>query len=307
LKAVKLRFRSPVRLGGLKGFESYDNLIHSDTLFGAIANAIAYLNLDINEFIEKVGSGEITISSAFPYCRDDSYFPPPLVRPKVDGDEKTILKNYSKSFLRKDLFECVLKGEPIPENSPMVKLERFAEHTDIASVTLDRTTANSGLYTYAVLTFKSDCGLYTIIKSSNGDFKDFIEPAFRLLADEGIGGNRTSGFGHFDYEVFDFNLNVPQSEYSVTLSLAITAKDNLVSYDLLKRGGYIFSRTSTKDAIKPVFFMLREGSVVLRDSGFLIDLDDYGNYSDYLGHKVFVYARVFPAEISDIYFEGWSR
>ncbi len=303
MKAVKLKPKSPIRVGGLKGFESYDELIHSDTIFGAVANAIAYLNLDINEFIEKARIGEIRISSAFPYRENELFFPPPVVRPKVEGNEKDFLKKYRKSFLRKDTFENILKGESVSGDSTMAKIEHFAHYVDIASVTLDRITKNSALYIYTVITLKEGCGLYVLVDSSDGDFKKFIKPAFKLLADEGIGGNRTTGFGHFDFEVEDVSIKSAESEYFVTLSLAVAERHNLVSYDLIKRGGYVFSRTG-KDILKPLLFMLREGSVVRNDTGKVLDIDDYGSFSELVGHKVFVYAKVFPAGISDSYFEG---
>lgn len=303
MKAVKLRPRSPIRVGGLKGFESYDELIHSDTIFGAVANAIAYLNLDINEFIEKTRNGEISLSSALPYKGNELFFPPPMVKPEVDGNEKDFMKKYRKSFLRRDAFENVLKGERVSDNSSMANIEHFVHYVDIASVTLDRITKNSGLYIYTVITLKKGCGLYVLVDSSDGDFKKFVRPAFKLLADEGIGGNRTTGFGHFDFEVEDLSIKSVESDYFATLSLAVAERHNLVSYDLIKRGGYVFSRTG-KDVLKPLFFMLREGSVVRNDTGKLLDIDDYGNFSELVGHKVFVYAKVFPVGISDSYFEG---
>ena len=303
MKAVKFKPKSPIRVGGLKGFESYDELIHSDTIFGAVANAIAYLNLDINEFIEKTRSGEIRLSSAFPYKENELFFPPPVVKPEFEENEKDFLKKYRKSFLRKDAFESVLEGKQINDDSSMAKIDHFAHYVDIASVTLDRITKNSGLYVYTVMALKKNCGLYVLVDSNDCDFKKFVKPAFKLLADEGIGGNRTTGFGHFDFEVEEVSIKSVESEYFVTLSLAVADKHNLISYDLIKRGGYVFSRTG-KDVLKPLFFMLREGSVVRNDTGKLLDLDDYGNFSELVGHKVFVYAKVFPVGISDSYFKG---
>jgi CRISPR-associated protein Csm4 len=48
--------------------------------------------------------------------------------------------------------------------------------------------------------------------------------------------------------------------------------------------------------------MLKEGSVIRRDEGRLIDLDEFGNFSDTVGHKVYVYAKAYFVPMSEIYF-----
>jgi len=93
------------------------------------------------------------------------------------------------------------------------------------------------------------------------------------------------------------------SEFGVTLSLSIVEKINMVSYDLVKRSGWIFSRTG-RSAMKPLFFMLKEGSVIKRDEGKLIDLDNFWEYSRIIGHKVYVYAKTYFVPISDVYFRS---
>ena len=305
MKAIRIRLKAPVRVGGLKGFESYDDTVHSDTIFGAIANSVAYLNLDFEDFIQRVKENEILISSALPF-KDDLWLPAPMIKPRVRGLEREFLKKYKNCFVRKQIFEKILAGEEIDVteeqeiNNMLAKSEKFFVYTDIASVALDRQTASTNLYQYTVLSPKN-CELCVLVDSSDFAFTQYLKPAFKLLADEGIGGNRNIGLGHFDFQIDDLNLRAPKSEFFTTLSLSIVDKRNLVSYDITKRGGYVFSR-SGKNVRKPLFFMLREGSVVRNDMGKLIDLESYGKYSEELGHRVFVYAKVFPASISSDYF-----
>lgn len=305
MRAIRIRLKAPVRIGGLKGFESYDDIIHSDTIFGAIANAISYLNLDFEDFIQRVRANEILVSSAFPW-KGELWLPAPMIKPRVLGLEKEFLKKYKNCFVKKQIFEKILSGEELDikeeceiDNAIATSVEFFISK-DIASVAIDRMTAKTNLYQYTVLIPKN-CDLCVLIKSSDYAFNNYIKPAFKLLAEEGIGGNRNTGLGHFNFEIEDFSLKVPESEFFVTLSLSIVDKRSLVSYDLIKRGGYVFSR-SGKDKLKPLFFMLKEGSIVRSDIGKLLDLDKYGNFSEQLGHKVFVYAKVFPVPISPEYF-----
>lgn len=299
MKAVIIEPKSPIRIGGLKGFESHDEIIHSDTIFGAVVNAIAYMNLDIQDFISRVDRGEVRISSALPMNKE-VYFPAPMVKPKVEGDEKALFKKYRKGYIDKETFERVLFGKEIASSS-IRGLSDFFITSEVASVAIDRERNNTNLYTFITIKPLKFSTICILVDSSDLAFNNFIKPAFKLLADEGLGGNRNTGFGHFDYRFEDFNLNTPNSEYYVTLSLSIAEKKNLISYELVKRGGYVFSR-SGYNALKPLFFMLKEGSIIKKDSGKLLDLDEYGNYSQTVGHKIYVYAKVFPVPISEEYF-----
>ncbi len=299
MKAIIIEPKSPMRIGGLKGFESSDEIIHSDTIFGAVVNAIAYMNLDIQDFISRVEIGEVRISSALP-VNQEIYFPAPIVKPKVRSDEKAILKKYRKGYIDKENFERILFGQEITFDS-IRRLSDFFITSEVASVAIDRETNNTNLYTFTTIKPFKSSAICVLVDSSNLAFNNFIKPAFKLLADEGLGGNRNTGFGYFDFRVEDFSLNTPKSDYYVTLSLSVAEKRNLISYELVKRGGYVFSRTGY-NALKPLFFMLKEGSIIKKDDGKLLDLDEYGNYSKTVGHKVYVYAKVFPVPISEDYF-----
>ncbi|MEM2191771.1 MAG: hypothetical protein QW540_10150, partial [Archaeoglobaceae archaeon] len=141
MKAIIIKPKSPIRIGGLKGFESYDEIIHSDTIFGAVVNAIVYMNLDIQDFISRVKIGEVRISSALP-MNQEVYFPAPMIKPKVEGDEKALLKKYRKGYLNKETFERILFGQEITFGS-IRKLSDFFITSEVTSVAIDRETNNT--------------------------------------------------------------------------------------------------------------------------------------------------------------------
>jgi len=49
--------------------------------------------------------------------------------------------------------------------------------------------------------FAQGVGLWALLRTSSNDVDDLIRPALRYLADTGLGANRTTGKGHFDFEV----------------------------------------------------------------------------------------------------------
>jgi len=276
----------------MRGFESYETIIHSDTLFGGIVNSIDYLGIDVLEFIEKVSSGEIQISSAFPFEGEILSFPPPITSLKK-GDLE-LKKKFKKRFLTSDGFISFLETGNLTDDS-FVQEDFALKKDDTAFVTLDRTTAASDFRVLTTIHFREDAGLFFLIRASDGDFRKFIDPAIKLLGDEGIGGERTYGFGQFDrYEVEVIKLPKLE-ERNVTLSLSIVNPDSMITYDVIRRGGWVFSRKSNAEYLKPEILMLKEGSVIKNDTGIVIDLDELtGNTSKIVGHKVYINASTFP-------------
>ena len=99
-----------------------------------------------------------------------------------------------------------------------------------------------------------------------------LKAAIMLLGEEGIGGDRTVGKGQFEptfteYKGSLFNTNA--SSYFVTLSMYLPSKSEIqkgllqgenVSYDIEKRGGWIYSDFA-KSQRKRTVRMFQEGSV----------------------------------------------
>lgn len=302
MKAIVLEFHSPLRIGGIKGFESSSNFLHSDTIFGAICSALSYLGEDVSAFASRAERGEIKLSSAFPYIGETLYFPPPMVRPFYSGEDfRDFFRSYKKSFIEEKGFRAVIEGRELEGGDNLRRSSDFWVVENRPGVSLDRVSRGSNLYFYSTIRFKEDAGLFYLVECTSGDFEKFVKPALRLLEDEGLGGNRSSGEGNFSFKVRDVDFKTMGS-YNVCLSLSFIRRDNLISYELIKRSGYIFSR-SGEAFLKPLFLMVKEGSVVAQDEGEVLRLSRYyPELMDKLGHEVYVYGKCFGVEISEKYF-----
>ena len=280
MKAVKLKFKTPVRIGELGiGLESTSEVLHSDTLFNAIANALASINGDLEEFIEKIRSGELKISSAFPFKGEEYFLPLPI----LPYDKKIKAK-----FVSKNNFEKLIAGEEIEVESEEMPYITF----DLPKVLIDRVTANTNIYYVSLVRFEKDCGLYFIV---DGNGKKLIKQALWYLEDEGIGGKRTWGLGRFECEWdADFNIKTPsESNAFVTLSLVFPKDLNSVyHWKPIIRVGWTLKG---KQIRKPRIIMASEGSIFKEsDDGKLIDLDEIADkFSEKVGHNVFVNGKSF--------------
>jgi CRISPR-associated protein Csm4 len=280
MKAVKLEFKTPVRIGetGI-GLESVSEVIHSDTLFSAIANALADLNEDVMEFIEKVSNGELRISSALPFKRDRYYLPAPV-------------KPYEKKIdplVPKEVFEELLICDEVGKE---VEKEKPYKEFELPKVAVDRVTANTNIYYVSLLKFDNG-GFYFLVE---GNGRRLIELALRYLADEGIGGKRTWGLGRFEFEFTDFSLKTPK-DANAFVTLSVVFPQNLKSIKFWKpliRGGWTFSRKG-RQMRKPGIIMASEGSIFgEREEGKVVDLDEIvEGFSAKVGRKVFVNGKSF--------------
>jgi|Deesub1362A_J573_1020465.scaffolds.fasta_scaffold01537_11 CRISPR-associated protein Csm4 len=277
MKAIKLHFKTSVRCGeaGL-GLESVSEIIHSDTLFGAIANALAILNEDIEEFVGKVRNAELRLSSCYPFNGDTFYLPTPHLP----------FEGKMKRFISLEKFETILSGADLRETEGEGEIESYKY--EVPKVSLDRITGNSNIYYLSALRFKDGAGMYFIV---DGSLRE-VETALRYLRDEGIGGKRTWGLGKFEYEICDFDIRT-DGDYFVTLSLTYPTDPNSVKYwKPVVRGGWIQSKGASYR--KPKIIMASEGSVFSREEGGeVIDLYEEINLTSRTDHKVYVNGKSF--------------
>lgn len=283
MRAIKLYFKTPVRSGtaGL-GLENSDLTIHSDTLFGAIFNALVRMNEDAEEFVEMFKNREVSVSSCFPFS-ENTYFLPNLHSPH---SPQYIRK---KRFLTKIEFEKLISGD-IPEESDE-NLD-FMKKLEVPKVALDRITSNSSIYYLSCVRFRDGAGLYFLVRGRDR----MIRIALRYLEDEGLGGKKTWGLGKFEFRTEDFRLRARGDEY-VTLSLTLPTDLSKVRYwKPVTRSGWINSQYCSLR--KPKMIMASEGSIFKEEeSGRLIDLDDIrSGLSAKVGHRVYVNGMSFLVE-----------
>ncbi len=266
-RAVKLKLKGPVT-----------EVPHADTLFGAMANAIALLEgrKAVDELVEAFKGGA-RISSAFPYFEDTYYLPKPLTVELMEVQDIATAKRVRRaSYLDLKNFEKALRLEPfeVPERGIHAKV-------DVPKVVLDRVTQDSSIYLWEEIRFRESAGLYFLYTGPRDVFEDFIEPAARLLGDTGIGGKSTWGFGLFEPKFERVKVRVPEGPFAITISNAIPTKEPIL-WRILRKSGWSFGRR------KPKMTFISEGSVV-RDDGGRFESLELG-----LPFRVYVYGLTFP-------------
>ncbi|AFK21709.1 type III-A CRISPR-associated RAMP protein Csm4 [Pyrococcus sp. ST04] len=287
-KVVKLYPKGPFR-----------NIPRSTTLFGALANAVAYLygEDEISAFIK--GFSEARISSLFPFSQETYFLPKPLTfdinlaklaRRYLKGEcgskcfkdrERNralieLKKIKGKKFVPLEYFEKTINGEE-------VSIKKYPEPyrlVEVPKVSLDRVTANSSIYFWDGIAFKENSGLYFLYKGSKEFFEKYIVPAISFLGDHGIGGKATWGYGLFRAEIDELEIRTPSGDSFVTLSLTYPSNPASLKYwKIEKVGGWTLGKR------KPKIPFVVEGSILDEDPGKMIELN--------LGRKIYVYGLSF--------------
>ncbi|MBW1778621.1 MAG: type III-A CRISPR-associated RAMP protein Csm4 [Deltaproteobacteria bacterium] len=278
----RLAFKSGLHLGTREGaLEGTEPVAHSDTLYSAFLNGYRYLYGEkelerlIALFLEE--KKPFLFSSAFPFWKGVDYLPVPKNQIPRDKESKKIeyvdtlafsrmLQGESLEDLRTEkMFRCIPAmdedtedGEKYPwkiQEAPRVGLDRRFNHPG------DRYFHCSEAF------FVLDAGLYFLIQVNDNTSIERIFGVWNLMADEGIGGDRSVGKGLFHYCVpGEFSLEVPDdADGQVLLSLYYPADSELdgiqkAYYTLIPRRGYVFSPAGQSLRRKSVM-MFTEGSV----------------------------------------------
>jgi len=328
MKLYKLKLKSSIHLGQREGvLEETDTIVHSDTFFSAfcINYSLLYGERELEGLINEFRNGNppFIFSSLFPFWNEKIFLPIPSNQIPKEKDLKKL------NFIEKDGFEKLLNGEKIENlkgkykfipdidekgegkepwkiiNNPRVGLSRISSHPGEA------------YFHFGEVFYKENAGLYFIV-----DFKDpSIESKFistlRLMGDEGIGGDRTVGKGHFGlmgdegiggdrtvgkghFEILnkdgeEIEINQPQNSQNYILLSLYHPDVNEISdlkegyYEIIERKGYIYSpysKTLRKKSLK----MFKEGSVLPSfKKGKIVDITP----EIFTKHKIYKYGLAF--------------
>ena len=315
-----LNFRSPVHLGrrGI-GLEETEISIPADTLFSAICQTwrTFYGEMHLTDFLAQYETSEpFLLTSAFPFAGNLRFFPKPLSDLKVEADDDR--KKLKKiRFVSERRFRQIVNGESVtfyPDD--LVNNEQLWIHGDDRCprtvwktdtrprVTLDRQSAASEIWHLKVVKFKGGCGLWFAAKFEAEETQRRIETILRVLGDTGIGGERSAGYGLFDFCSEPTELESDQgADRFITLSpICPRDADQLnaliqdrgqgdVGYTLEERSGWIGSSEGSGLRRQQVW-MFAEGSVLSGNGawvGRLVDLKP-----DSCPHPVWRYAYAWP-------------
>jgi CRISPR-associated protein Csm4 len=310
----KLRFTTPLHIGNERAdYGTSLQTIHSDTLYAAMTSVLAKIGRDI----PSDGDLGFTISSLYPYYQKEKGSNPVYFLPKLKS--QTIpargLQNVAKKikkieWLDIDFFNKQINGNELFSNNFNIELLENGKY--LTSKKIDKKFLTKEVNPrvqvprdYGVVKdaepfymeriyFKDFSGLYLI---ADGD-TSVLDIALEILQNEGIGTDRTIGNGFFEYSKDVLELELPESDCVMNLSLfipenqeqidvMINKEGEKVAYDFQKRGGWI-TDAGLNTFRKNTVYMFSEASVFANDSsvysmkikGKIVDLKpqlDYGH------------------------------
>lgn len=282
--SYKLHFSSPLHISNERGdYASGSSIIHSDTLYSAIA--WAWNLLGKSEWITDLLSDDFALSSCFPFCNNQLFFPRPKFSYEINREQliETGLKKKIKKaeWVDEVILKQMLSGiDPTEKgndnfsntfwSSKPIQNEKFIDSTVVPRVMVPRNNDDTKIYYIEKYFFKQGSGLYFLASFENSNHKNQFEAALKLLADEGIGTDRNVGHGKFTFEVTDFvfpdinasfgliyslGLFIPQDQEEMNFLIDHPRK----GYDLVKRSGWLSEPYLTWR--KKQVYMFSEGSV----------------------------------------------
>ncbi|OIP68749.1 MAG: type III-A CRISPR-associated RAMP protein Csm4 [Oscillatoriales cyanobacterium CG2_30_44_21] len=288
-KLVKLDFKNnPAHFGELGiGMEETSERVRSDTLFSALVIAYARLGKKVDTLLERFHQEKkpFCLSSSFIYRENEgktTYFLPRPKHPPINyptGDDLKIAKDYKKlNFLDLETWRSWYQNQSFDpsKNLPENIYSKCFDIDKQPKIAIDRNTRATNLYHTSFVRYHSKpndkSGLYFLIKFEDeildNDLND-LEAAIRLLGEEGLGGERSSGAGQFEPSWHDLDKEWKdlvdfKEENAQSLISLYWDEENLISlenssYELQGRGGWITS--SSKNQRRKKVIMFAEGSV----------------------------------------------
>lgn len=326
---IRLHFTSPLHIAARGvGFERVSWIVHSDTLYSAILTVWSHINRDEAQAIASAESPPFLLSSAFPFHDAHEFYPKPLAPVKVQVEPQDG-KHFAKvQYIAAPLFKQIIAGQA-PRFSPEATLQsgRFWTHAipepasdqaqqqtaanrsapiiheiEVPRVVIDRVTNQGMLYHVSELHFAEKAGLYFWLKCEDQERQARLLQVLRLLGDEGLGLDRTSGKGLFKVEaVAGAPPGLTNASRFLTLSLYHPPKHEVdagllhqCGYELMRRGGFIFGMSYRRQSLN----LFAEGSVFTGNPAAT-----YGDKNEVLApgfaasavrHPVYRYGYAFP-------------
>jgi CRISPR type III-A-associated RAMP protein Csm4 len=300
--AIKLKFRTPLHLS-MGGFD-YDESrqwLPSDTLSAALVACAVQVSEEklTDSEVEKFLAG-FQVSSAFPFFGEEYFFPKPLLGGLEIDDSEHRKAEKQVAWYGKSWFEKWLNGSnerfslgKLSENRRFLSDSKAACETHFMRTNVEQRVvvpregsgedAEPATFYQERVYFEEGAGLFFLFKIGDEAQRMLFDAALRLLADNGIGTDRTTGNGSFDFEKTEISLPHPTAATRhIALSLFCPKREELdektllaSGYQLIQRGGYLASPAEENWTAwrKRSVWMFREGSVFPKPlSGKWVDL-----------------------------------
>ena len=288
----KLSFSAPLHIGdssSARSLETQTLSLCADTVFSAICSTAPECAED---FARKANAGELLLSDTFPYNGDVLYIPKPYITSSDAAAEQQ--QNEENSSVKKKKMK---KLKYIPVSMLSVFFGSVEGKNDFDPSKIDNNFGNENIttraavrgkeetlpYSVASFSFKLGCGLYFIVGYKEKDDADKLEKILNALGLGGIGGKVSSGYGKFSV---DEKIELTNKENqtadagclakmlsvndgkSILLTAALPRNDDELesalegaSYNLIRRGGFVFSDKMKKLVKKDTQFFFAAGSV----------------------------------------------
>ncbi len=228
---VRLRPLGPWRNGPSDGArDRVDTLFRSDRLFSAVTLALKQLGL-LDAWLDATARSEkpaVAFSSLFPFQGDVLYITPPA---HLWPPPSSLVTSPSPVFLTKvrwraahfvplSLVDSLLTGQsvladqwiPDPESGCLLRRDRPSSSpfrtVSRTFVPVDRVNLTGGeAENTACVEFEAGSGLWTVLRfrddAAQEAWSEPLRSAFRLLADTGLGGGRSKGWGQVQAPEFE--------------------------------------------------------------------------------------------------------
>ncbi|HTU01750.1 MAG TPA: hypothetical protein VMG58_08030, partial [Candidatus Sulfotelmatobacter sp.] len=218
---VKLRPAGPWRIGPDSGARNrVDTIYHSDSLYSAVTSAMARLG-SLDEWLAataRESAPEVSFSSCFPFLDEIGFVTPPRTvwPPTSPALLSAHVRWKSARFVPLGIVQAILEGKSLNENQwqvdgPSECLVPAGSpgpfRTAVRwSAAVDRLTGSSERHSTACIEFRPGSGLWTVVSFRDDAARDRwsnpVKAAFRLLADTGVGGERSRGWGRSESPEF---------------------------------------------------------------------------------------------------------
>jgi len=248
-----------------------------------------------------------TVSSAFPVVAATYYLPKPYL-PVPGFEDPSIRETYAKlvkktSFVDRHNFGRWVNGETL--DFDLLAKEWECLQNAVATrarprVSLDRVSQASGLFFVGETLFSDRAALYFVMECWEQDFPA-LRRAITMLGEEGIGGERSCGYGKF-VPAFDTDFELPRASAGnafCILSLFYPKHkkevvQNTISFRLVPRSGWLESPYCKEGRRHRRVLMFAEGSVFRQKvEGELVDVAP-GNFK---AHPVYRNGRALGVEV----------
>jgi CRISPR type III-A-associated RAMP protein Csm4 len=212
--AFVVRFRplGPWRIGESGARDRVDHVFHSDTFFSAVSQAMLRLGL-LEDWLSATVAGPpaVRLSSLFPYLEEVHFVPPPKTMWPPPPSAKVRWRN--ARFVPLAAVRSLVADQPLNDNRfyldgasgcllPAEAKFRSGPFRAVlrSHAAVDRVTGNTvEAHETACLEFAAGAGFWGLVSFADDAAElRWLEPvqaALRLLADTGLGGERSLGWG----------------------------------------------------------------------------------------------------------------